>query len=82
MVEKGSRVKALVLDVSLSDNLVDLSLKQDFLSKVDEKGPVPLPSKKVGFSTGLLCWFSQCRGGFVYSSWYQISVKATHVYEL
>ncbi|CAA7399281.1 unnamed protein product [Spirodela intermedia] len=33
MVEKGSRVKALVLDISLSDNLVDLSLKEGFLSK-------------------------------------------------
>ncbi|CAA6662870.1 unnamed protein product [Spirodela intermedia] len=46
MVEKGSRVKALVLDISLSDNLVDLSLKEGFLSKVDEQGSVPLPSKK------------------------------------
>ncbi|XP_078436680.1 RIBOSOMAL RNA PROCESSING 5 [Wolffia australiana] len=46
VLEIGSRVKAFVLDVSLPDNLVDLSLKEDFLNKGDGKISENVSSKK------------------------------------
>ena len=47
LMKKGSLVKALVLDVSLPDNLVDLSLKSELLNKIDGKASATQPSKKV-----------------------------------
>lgn len=57
-VEKGSFVRAFVLDVSKSDSLVDLSLKPELINStnVEQSDILPHISRKVGhFSYTSVC---------------------------
>lgn len=46
-VETGSTVRAVVLDVAKAENLVDLSLKQEFTNKLEDESFKSQTHKKV-----------------------------------
>lgn len=49
-MEKGSVVRAFILDLAKSEGLVDLSLKPEFISSAKVEGSKSLSSKKVSLT--------------------------------